>query len=287
MANIKTRKRNQKILNVVNSFGTFSSLIIGAVIQVDLKSEQFVNQPLFFKITTEYIKNNSPLLLLISALLIFIPVVVLRFTSSASILKCIAAKLNTLRDWICCDISGDYDENHRVTLFKYQKWYFGLIFNKKYWSSKWFPWTFERNPWSGWLVPIARSGYTSFDARAVFWAPNSSKKSEGVAGIAWAKGGNMIHFEKLPKISATTSEQNKEKYCQSTKINRGFLDACIREGAFPSRSFLAFALLVEGEQWGVIVIDSQSENGIDIGQMQKAMDVTCILMPILLEELYS
>lgn len=38
---------------------------------------------------------------------------------------------------------------------------------------------------------------------------------------------------------------------------------------------------------GVIVIDSQSENGIDIGQMQKAMDVTCILMPILLEELYS
>ncbi|MNY43777.1 hypothetical protein D3C86_1787580 [compost metagenome] len=97
----------------------------------------------------------------------------------------------------------------------------------------------------------------------------------------------MIHFSKLPKISTTTSKANKEKYCTDTKIRLDLLEAFVSEGTCPARSFLAFTLFVEGEQWGVIVVDSQSENGIDVHQMKKAMDVTCILMPILLEELYS
>ncbi|MGL6576528.1 hypothetical protein ACSZOM_10095 [Aeromonas hydrophila] len=286
MANIRTRKRNQRIFQFSNTVGTFSSLFIGAIIQIDLASKQFENHQTL-KVILEYIKSISPILLIASALFIFIPYLILKFSSSAPILKCVTAKLNTLRDWLCCDINGDYDDNHRVTLFKYQRCYFGLIFKRKYWSKKWFPWTFERNPWSGWLVPIARSGYTSYDARAVFWAPKSSKKAEGVAGIAWGKGGDMIHFSKLPKISTTTSKANKEKYCTDTKIRLDLLEAFVSEGTCPARSFLAFTLFVEGEQWGVIVVDSQSENGIDIHQMRKAMDVTCILMPILLEELYS
>ena len=68
-------------------------------------------------------------------------------------------------------------------------------------------------------------------------------------------------------------------------MSRMLLESYIKEGATPARSFLAFLLLVGGEPWGVIVIDSQSEQGIDINQMQKAMEVTCSLLPVLLEEL--
>lgn len=284
MANIKVRQRNQKFLKFCNVTGTTASLFIGSIIQLDLSSSQFSTYPMF-KIFITYVKNHAPFLLLVSALLIVVTFILLKFTNSVAILKCIDVKLNTLRDWLCCNISGDYDDNHRVTLFKYHKRYFGLFLRRKYWSSEYFPWTLDRTPWSGWLVPISRSGHTGQNARAVFWAPDSGTKAEGVAGIAWAKGGDMIHFEQLPKISKSSSNTNKTKYCDSTRMSRMLLESYIKEGATPARSFLAFLLLVGGEPWGVIVIDSQSEQGIDINQMQKAMEVTCSLLPVLLEEL--
>ncbi|MCE7534594.1 hypothetical protein [Aliivibrio fischeri] len=284
MANIKVRKRNQNILKSFNVLGTTSSLFIGSIIQLDLNSKQFVTYPLWKHIIVQ-IKDHAPFLLTISAFIIVCSFLLLKLTNSVAILKCIAVKLDTLRDWLCCNINGDYDDNHRVTLFKYKKSYYGLLLRRKYWANKYFPWTFERTPWSGWLVPISRSGHTGQNARAVFWAPDSGRKAEGVAGIAWAKGGDMVHFEKLPKISHTTNDENKRRYCERTRISPMLLESYIKENATPSRSFLAFLILVDGEAWGVIVVDSQSEEGIDITQMQKAMEVTCSLLPVLLEEL--
>ncbi len=284
VANIKTRKRNQKLLRIVHGFGTASSLFIGSIIQLDISSSGFKNYQIW-KEVVHYIKGDAPLLLSISAFLIVVTFVLLKFSNSVSILKCLQVKLNTLRGWVCCDIDGDLDDNHRVTLFQYKPTYFGLMFRPKYWQSKYFPWTLSRHPWSGWLVPIARSGYTGQKARSVFWAPDSGRKAEGVAGIAWAKGGDMVHFEKLPKVTSQTSQVNKKKYCEQTKTSPRLLQGYIDEKEIPARSFLAFSLLVDGEPWGVVVVDSQSEQGINVNQIQQAMDLTCSLVPVLLEEL--
>lgn len=284
MANIKTRKRNQKILKFFHGVGTVSSLFIGSIIQLDINSDSFKKYH-SWKSLVEFVKSHAPVLLIISALLIVVTYILLKCTNSVSILKCLQVKLNALRDWICCDIGGDIDDNHRVTLFKYRSTYFGLLFRPKYWQHKYFPWTFTKHPWSGWLVPIARSGYTSQKSRSVFWAPDSGKKAEGVVGIAWAKGGDMVHFEKLPRVTKQTSIKNKEKYCEQTKTSPVLLDSYIADGDIPARSFLAFSLLVDGEPWGVVVVDSQSEEGINVNQIPRAMDLTCSLVPALLEEL--
>ncbi|EJE4179057.1 GAF domain-containing protein (plasmid) [Vibrio parahaemolyticus] len=284
MANIKIRKRNQKILRFFHGSGAAMSLFVGSVIQLDLQSEQIKKYPIWGEVVRD-IKSYAPTLLFASATLIVVTYAILKSTNSVSILKCLQAKLNSLRGWLCCDIAGDIDDNHRVTLFKHKKTYFGLLFRRKYWATRYFPWTLKKHPWSGWLVPVARSGYTGQNSRSVFWAPDNGNRAEGVAGIAWAKGGDVVHFEKLPKIASETSQQNRERYCNHTKVSPMLLNAYVEEGKSPARSFLAFSLLVDGEAWGVVVVDSQSAEGIDVNQISKAIDVTCTLMPVLLEEL--
>ncbi|WP_318513499.1 hypothetical protein [Photobacterium leiognathi] len=284
MANIKTRKRNQKILRLFNGLGTASSLFIGSIIQLDINSPGFTDNQQWKNIVIT-IKGHAPQLLTISAILIVVTYALLKCSNSASILKCLQVKLDTLRDWLCCDINGDLDDNHRVTLFQYKSTYFGLLFRRKYWQTKYFPWTATKHPWSGWLVPIARSGYTNQKARSVFWAPDSGRKAEGVVGIAWAKGGDMVHFEKLPRITKQSSDRNKEKYCDQTKTSPMLLQGFIDEEEIPARSFLAFSLLVDGNPWGVIVVDSQSDQGINATVIPQAMHLTCSLVPVLLEEL--
>ena len=284
LANIKARKRNQIILRFLNGVGATTSLFVGSVIQLDLTSSQ-INQYPIWKLSVESIKNNAPFLLSICALLIIVTYVFLKLTNSASILKCLQAKLDALRDWLCCNIDGDLDDNHRVTLFQHKSTYFGLILRPRYWAVKYFPWSWNKNPWSGWLVPVARSGYTGQKARSVFWAPDSGRKAEGVAGIAWAKGGDMVYFEKLPAINVLSSEANKLRYCNQTKIKLDWLERYIKEGNSPARSFLAFSLLVDAEPWGVVVVDSQSAEGINVNEIERALYNACCLVPILLEEL--
>lgn len=66
----------------------------------------------------------------------------------------------------------------QVTLFKYKKWLWCPLLWKR------------RKPWSGWLVPVMRSGHTTKNTSTVFWAPQDyPDKAEGVAGVAWAQNG--------------------------------------------------------------------------------------------------
>ncbi|WPC75903.1 hypothetical protein [Vibrio porteresiae] len=284
MANIKSRRRNEKFLRILNGLGSILSLGVGSIIQLDLSSSQ-INQYPFLKYIVLQIKAYAPALLIVAVILLVVTYVLLKCSSSVAILKCLQAKLDVLRGWICCDLSGDFDDNHRVTLFQYKSTYFGLAFRKKYWACKYFPWSLTKTPWSGWLVPVARSGYTNQKGRSVFWAPDSGRNAEGVVGIAWAKGGDMVHFEKLPKITKQSSSQNRCKYCDCTKISPLLLDRYIETGTIPARSFLAFSLLVDAEPWGVVVVDSQSAQGIDVTQIDRVIENTCSLVPILLEEL--
>jgi hypothetical protein len=56
--------------------------------------------------------------------------------------------------------------HHRVTLFKYTR--------RRLWFCRW--------PWSGWLVPVERSGHTTRRSHTVFLTPDDADQAEGIAG---------------------------------------------------------------------------------------------------------
>jgi hypothetical protein len=284
LLNYNVIKRNQKLLKFLNGTATALSLFIGSVIQLDLSAQNANWHPMWLIIIV-FIKDNAPALICCVAVVILVTVVVLRMSQSATILKCVATKLDVIRDWLCCDLTADYNDNHRVTLFQYKKTYWGLWKNRRYWTYRFFPWSFDRNPWSGWLVPVSRSGYTSQKPKAIFWAPDDSVKSEGIAGVAWATS-SAVHREKLPKITKSSSDVNCDKYCEITGTLRSVLESYKSDDKVPARSFYSFPILSKGgEPWGVVVIDSQSQTGILVEEVQRAVTVSCPVLAVLLEEL--
>ena len=77
--------------------------------------------------------------------------------------KVVQFALDQFRSRIFDDVRDARDNQHRVTLFKRVRWC----------------WCFRKYPWSGWLVPVARSGYTSQHSSSIFRAKESGDDVEG------------------------------------------------------------------------------------------------------------
>ncbi|MEZ8855608.1 hypothetical protein AB6E16_08890 [Vibrio atlanticus] len=285
MSNYKVRKRNQKALKIINGTSTACSLFVGAVVQLDLNSPDANWDYKSWKVVVEFIKNHAPTILGIAALLIVISFISLRISRSAVILNCVETKLDVIRDWLCCEAEADYIDNHRVTLFQHKAVSFGIWRKPRYWALKYFPWSWEKTPFSGWLVPVARSGYTNQKPKAAFWAPDEGRKAEGIAGVCWATKAT-VHRDELPLITSTSSDLNKGKYCKITGTPKAVLDFYIDKNKIPARSFLSFPILgKDGLPWGVVVIDSQSKSGISTDDVHRAVSVSGPVLAVLLEEL--
>ncbi|TQO77384.1 hypothetical protein FLM06_16300 [Vibrio cholerae] len=284
MSNYKVRKRNQKYLNWINGISGGMSLLVGSVIQLDLNATEADWFP-YSKSLVGLIKNNAPTILIAIAFCFFVSAVLLKISRPATVVKCLEKKLDVIKEWLFCDDSNDYNDNHRVTLFKYKRTYWGLLSKKRYWCFKYFPWSLSRHPFSGWLVPIARSGYTGQKAKAVFWAPDDGLSSEGIAGVAWATNSIVVR-QNLPKITNLSSIDNKKKYCDSTRTRSSVLQSYVSAGRVPARSFVGFPILGKnGKPWGVAVLDSKSAEGILIEEVHKAVSVSGPVLAVLLEEL--
>jgi hypothetical protein len=137
---------------------------------------------------------------------------------------------------------------HRVTLFR-----------RKQWHLCWRMW-----PWSGWLIPVARSGHTTLNPRTSFLAPGDDPdKAEGIAGRCWStknvvlvpgEGSKIL----LPDLHAMGPKSRdtyapKIEYAKATFVS---VDWVMKKQPH-SRSFLGIPVVVMGEPWGVIVVDSQ------------------------------
>lgn len=138
---------------------------------------------------------------------------------------------------------------HRVTLFKYVRW----------------RWAFARWPWTGWMVPVARTGHTTHSWRIPrFRAPRSDPDSaEGVAGQTWVRNKTVPVFG-LPAIEPATSDDQKETFCSRAFVSRRWLERRLRRknpSAMP-RSLLGIPVEVGGDPWGALVVDSRSESDI-------------------------
>lgn len=160
------------------------------------------------------------------------------------------------------EVINDAKHEHRVTLFRYQS--VALV---KHWTRKrkgvssiiW-PWG-EMNPWSGWLVPIRRSGHTSQNSRTRFLARENGT-SEGVCGLAWSADKTMV-LRGLPKVSAQ-NKHNRQLYADSTNCSKEMIDYMLEHngGTPPPRSIGAIPVWVKGKLWGVLVFDSKTEDAV-------------------------
>lgn len=136
---------------------------------------------------------------------------------------------------------------NRVTLFKYVKW----------------AWCFRKWPWSGWLVPVERSGHTTRRTRSIFMAPDDGDRVEGVAGIAWSRG-KQYYKEDLPDLSDNESDELLREYSRSCKLS----PETVRKRKHLARSVHATTVEVKGCVWGVLVVDSRKPT-LPMNKLQK------------------
>jgi hypothetical protein len=140
------------------------------------------------------------------------------------------------------NIKGGLQQENRVTLFKHVGW----------------RWAFCKWPWSGWLLPVERSGYTTRKTNTVFLAPDDGHKAEGVAGRAWASDGTVSVYN-LPDVTDTSPEEELKHYAQETYITDDKLKQRLKENKKLALSLTAFPVEVKNKVWGVIVFDSRSK----------------------------
>lgn len=145
--------------------------------------------------------------------------------------------LDMYQEHVFGDENGELHE-HRITLFKHVRWRLSL----------------RGVPWSGWLVPVERSGHTTHRSVTYFRAPDEADNAEGVAGIAW-NSSRAVEVELLPDLNALgCTEEHCEDYAKRTRSDL----AKVKVKRFRARSYYAVPVEVKGERWGALVIDSRS-----------------------------
>jgi hypothetical protein len=177
---------------------------------------------------------------------------------------------------------GGYDgplQDHRVTLFKHAQW--------KWWmrsaSGRLWPWGKGRWPWSGWLVPVARSGHTTQRSSTVFLAPDDANKAEGIAGMTWARR-KPVSVDRLPRLTEDSPVQDLRTYAVKGSVDLSWVQARVKSGRLCARSFCGIPVEVKGQLWGVIVIDSASERLPDSAQIDRAYRLVGRFLGVVLQE---
>jgi hypothetical protein len=137
--------------------------------------------------------------------------------------------------------SSDSDDlhEHRVTLFRHVGWC----------------WCLRRWPWSGWLVPVARSGHTTQRTDALFMAPDDAERAEGVAGKTWALR-RTVFIDRLPNLRCDgVTPEAKAEYAKLSLMP----DVLVEKRNPKARSLYGAPVEVKGQIWGVVVVDSRKE----------------------------
>lgn len=163
----------------------------------------------------------------------------------------------------CIDDPKHY---HRATLFQRKQFRFRMVPSR----NRWF--------WSGWLIPVARSGHATQNTRTAFMAPDNADFAEGVAGRAWATGG-VVPVPGLPKLEKSSTPTTVSDYARKTWTSKTRVQEWLEEGKPLPTSMCAFPVNVRGKPWGVVVLDSRRGNGVkEYDQMKVAIELTQSLL---------
>lgn len=137
--------------------------------------------------------------------------------------------------------------DHRVTLFKYQTWAMRLILKGK------LPF------FNGCLIPYERAGEYTLNSKSWFLASKENPDcSEGVAGKIFTSL-RCEYISGLPAITERANRGSKKKYCEETRTSEQLMEKRLRTKSIFPRSFWGVPVEVDGEIWGVLLIDSRLE----------------------------
>ncbi len=138
--------------------------------------------------------------------------------------------------------------HHRVTLFKR-----GWCYRMRRW------------PWSGWLIPVERSGHMTRKTTAMFRAPDDPNMLEGVAGYTWARRafvsiGELPDLYDMDGLDPNLQAKAIAGYARRTLVDQTWVRNRLLERRTLGRSFCGIPVEVSGGRlWGVIVVDSQTQ----------------------------
>lgn len=207
------------------------SVVVGAF--RTSKAEKF---PDFMSGFINYIQQGW----VVPTFLIGLPVVVhLKNKTDRSKLEAVHSLLDQICDAAFKSQEFELNQHRRVTLFQHKK----LCLRR---------WPYV----GGWLIPIERSGNHTRKTDAIFFAPDDGEKSEGVAGRTWSRDKN-IYVKSLPNLRApNATDEDIKKYAELSFCKEKML----RKGNRPqSRSLYGIPVKVGYKSWGVMVVDSVSE----------------------------
>ena len=151
--------------------------------------------------------------------------------------KAVKVALSALREQVFREEidSGVPIHHHRVTLFKRTPLRLRIC----------------RFPWSGWLIPVERSGDGTRTTRTVFRLTDNPDLAEGVVGHSFYRE-TLLTVSGLPEITGESSTEELQEYARKTWCKLEYL----KSRKPKSRSFVATRVLVNGNTWGVLVVDS-------------------------------
>lgn len=177
--------------------------------------------------------------------------------------------LNQLRNDIYKQYADDPIDNHRVTLYKYRRW-----------RPVWY------RPRSGlnWLIPVARSGHLTQKGIRKFRVPDKAHECEGVVGHAFRQSGWLVSpqgNEVLTKLDTSSTDEEIERHAALTFISPDWVRGRIDKSLPMSLSFAALKIRLNGQEWGVVVLDSRSSDKLTQRKLDRYTVYANILTPLL------
>jgi hypothetical protein len=120
---------------------------------------------------------------------------------------------------------------------------------------------------------MARSSHTTRRGIATFRAPDDADRAEGVAGRTWVKN-DALFVSGLPDLIADAADGAFGAYAKSTWVSIEWLKERLKKkkGRPLARSYGGYPVLVSGKPWGVLLLDSRSENGVTKQSYENARD---------------
>jgi hypothetical protein len=157
-------------------------------------------------------------------------------------------------------LDGEPHHDHRVTLFQRKGFWFPIAIPFLANGQRWPIWP-SQNPWSGWMVPVARTGRATLATRTCFLATDDPSKSEGIVGEVWLS--NSVTVRMLPELGEKPSEQKIAAYAKAAKVSKEWIRSRVNAGKACPLALCGIPIEVGNKFWGVLVLDSSRQNTID------------------------
>lgn len=229
-----------RFFTIVESVAAIVSVSAAAALRADPK--QLRGTWALFAPWLFWVQNRAWILIVAATLSLVVAGVFRRVVGPPWVWAAIHRQLDLFQEYAFSDQVGDMLHDHRVTLFKHVRW----------------RWCLKKWPWSGWLVPVERSGHTTRRTSAAFRAPDDANRAEGVAGAAWASR-SAVPVVDLPDLSGAPTADNLRAYADRTFVPIEWVEDYRRRGRPLAQSFVGIPVEVTGKRWGVLVLDSKRE----------------------------